>query len=153
VARAGFWSVGGYEISFRRDGHWYADDDLIENERIAWLFSSHIQSDGDAGWVVDLGIDRQPVVVEDTPLVVVSITRAADGSFEQRTNDGITEALDPSTLAVGDDHVLYCTVDRGPRGTMRARFLRPAYYALMEYVELEEERPVLRTPSGTHVLG
>ena len=37
--KAGFWAIGGYEISFRKDGRWYADDEVIENPRIALLFS------------------------------------------------------------------------------------------------------------------
>ena len=70
MAMAGFWSIGGYQISFRKDGRWYADDEVIGNARIARLFAENVQSDGKGGWVIDVGIDRHPVTVEDTALVV-----------------------------------------------------------------------------------
>jgi hypothetical protein len=168
VPKAGFWSVGGYTIAFRRDGRWYADDEPIANERIAQLFSAHVRRDDSpavevedtgpfrkpprTGWVVDLGIDCQPVVVEDTPLVVRSAERRDDGSFEITTNDGVSGNLDPASLEVGADDVLYCSVDRGERGVLRARFLRPAYYALAKFIEMDGERLVLRAGATTQVL-
>ena len=152
MARAGFWPIGGYLISFRTDGRWYADDEVIANERIARLFSQHVQYDEKDGWVIDLGIDRQAVTVEDTGLVVVAVQASrqspsaagpGDETMEVRTNDGVVSALDPATLKVGDGNVLYCEVDRGERGVIRARFLRPAYYALAEKMEDSSEGPVL----------
>ena len=49
-----------------------------------------------------------------------------------------------TTLRVSEENVLYCTLDRGERGLMRARFLRPAYYRLTAYVEEDEEGPFFR---------
>ncbi len=62
--------IGPRSIRFGKDGHWYADDDVIANVRIARLFSQHIQGDGEGGWVIDVGVDRQSVEVDDTPMVV-----------------------------------------------------------------------------------
>ena len=31
MPRAGFWAIGGYKISFRSDGRWYADEEVIAN--------------------------------------------------------------------------------------------------------------------------
>jgi hypothetical protein len=42
----------------------------------------------------------------------------------------VREALDPSTLEVGDANVLYCRVKQGE---FRARFLRHAYYHLARH--------------------
>ena len=50
MARAGFWPIGGYTISFRTDGRWYADDEVIANPKIARLFSRHVQYDEEDGW-------------------------------------------------------------------------------------------------------
>lgn len=144
MPKAGFWAVGGYKISFRRDGCWYADDEVIANKRIARLFSRHLCDDGEGGWVIDVGIDRHPVTVEDTPLVVTGVEGDPDRGFTIHTNDDESESLDCTSLEVGEAEVLYCAVDRGERGRMRARFLRPAYYALASHIELEDGRPVLR---------
>jgi hypothetical protein len=137
MPKAGFWAVGGYAISFRRDGHWYADDERVENARIERLFSRHVRADGQGGWVIDVGIDRQSVRVEDTPLVVTSVRGDAGSGLVVCTNDDECEPLDAATLEVGEGDVLYCTVDRGERGRLRARFLRPAYYALASFLEID----------------
>jgi hypothetical protein len=150
--RAGFWAIGGYEISFKKDGRWYADDEVIENPRIALLFSRHVQRDDEGRWVVDVGVDRQPVTVEDTALVVVEVKGDGERGFEVRTNDDVTSPLDCATLEVGPDDVLYCTVERGERGTIRARFLRPAYYRLAEFIEDEGGRPVLSCRGERHAV-
>jgi hypothetical protein len=136
VPRAGFWAIGGYAISFRRDGRWYADEEVIANDKIALLFSRHVQPDGSGGWVIDLGIDRQPVEVEDTALVVTVFEGDPQRGYRIRTNDGVEEPLDCSTLRVAGANVLYCDVDRGERGVITARFLRPAYYDLARRVEV-----------------
>lgn len=162
MPQAGFWAVGGYTISFRRDGAWYADDERIRNSRIQLLFSRSLRADDRegapdlpryTGWLLDVGVDRQPVLVEDTPLVVTGVDGDPERGFEIRTNDGESGALEMETLEIGDDEVLYCSVDRGARGRMRARFLRPAYYRLARFVEWEEGRPVLRSMGKTHVIG
>jgi len=138
MPQAGFWAIGGYTISFRKDGRWYADDETIENPHIARLFSEHVRRDGEGGWVIDLGIDRQPVVIEDTALVITSVDGDAGRGFRVRANDGIVGELDCSTLASGPDNVLYCDLDRGDRGTIRARFLRAPYYVLSNLMQIDE---------------
>lgn len=143
MPKAGFWSIGGYDINFRKDGRWYADDEPVENRRIALLFSQNVQSDGEGGWVIDLKIDRQPVRVEDTALVVQLVEGDPDTGFTVRTNDAVVGPLDCSTLEVGSDNVLYCTVDRGERGAIRARFLRSAYYALVKHLIESDDGVVL----------
>lgn len=159
---AGFWAVGGYTISFRRDGAWYADDERIRNARIQLLFSRSIRRDDRegapdlpryTGWLLDVGVDRQSVIVEDTPLVVLGVDGSPDEGFEISTNDGESGPLDCTTLEIGDGDVLYCTVDRGERGLLRARFLRPAYYRIAKFVEAGDEGPTLRCRDRMHVLG
>jgi hypothetical protein len=49
-----------------------------------------------------------------------------------RLNDESEEVLDPTTLSVGPENVLYCLV-KGREHT--ARFSRPAYYQLTVYVQ------------------
>lgn len=137
MPKAGFWSIGGYEISFRKDGRWYADDEPVRNPQIARLFSEHVQSDGEGGWVIDLGIDRQRVTVEDTALVVVEVEGDPPAGLSVRANDGQTQELDCSTLEIGADNVLYCRLDRGSRGEIRARFHRAPYYRMAEFFEID----------------
>lgn len=150
MPKAGFWSIGGYEISFRADGRWYADDEVIANERIALLFSRSVRSDGRGGWVIDVGVDRQPATVEDTALVVTAVAGDPQRGFTVETNDGVGSELDCSTLRVGRDNVLYCDVNRGERGVIGARFLRSAYYDFARWIEDDGTGPVVRCKSAYH---
>ena len=138
MPKAGFWAIGGYAISFRKDGRWYADDEPIANPHIARLFSEHVRPDGKGGWVIDVGIDRQAVTVEDTALVVTAVEGDAESGFRVRANDGVSGPLDCATLEIGPDNVLYCELDRGERGVFRARFLRAPYYVLTAVMQIDE---------------
>ncbi len=135
MPRAGFYAVESGKISFRRDGRWYNDDEVIENPRIALLFSRSIRRNPDGGYLLQVADERAPITVEDTPYVVTAVEDDGHRGFVIVTNDQLREPLDPSTLEVGDANVLYCRVKRGE---FRARFLRNAYYALADHFVTED---------------
>jgi uncharacterized protein len=130
MARAGFYAVESGKISFRHDGHWYNDEERIENPRIALLFSRSVRRNPDGSYVLQVADERASIAVEDTPYVVTGVEDDGHGSFIIVTNDEVSEALDPSSLEVGEANVLYCRVKQGE---FRARFLRHAYYHLAEH--------------------
>jgi hypothetical protein len=135
MARAGFYAVESGKISFRRDGNWYSDDERIDNPRIALLFSRSIRQNPDGSYYLQVAEERAPVAVEDTPYVVKAIEGDVRDSFTLVLNDEAREELDPATLEVGADNVLYCRVKSG---AYRARFLRNAYYHLSTGFEADE---------------
>jgi hypothetical protein len=140
MPRAGFYAVESGKISFRRDGNWYSDEERIDNPRIALLFSKSIRVNPDGTFYLQVAEERAAITVEDTPYVITTIADDADG-FSLVTNDGEREPLDPTTLEVGRDDVLYCRIKQG---RFRARFLRPAYYHLSEhFVAAEGDRVAL----------
>src|SRR5215471_17530652 len=128
MARAGFYAIESGKISFRRDGNWNTDDERIDNPRIALLFSRSLKRNQDGSYYLQVAEERAPITVEDTPYVVKAVYEQ-DGSFMIVTNDDEHERLDPATLEVGRDNVLYCRVKGG---AFPARFLRTAYYHLSE---------------------
>ncbi len=132
MARAGFTAISSGKIRFGRDGLWYSDDEVIPNHAIRRLFSRTLQVLPDGRGRLELGEDRADVVIEDTPWVVTHVEGDPRSGFSVVLNDETREPLDPATLSVGADDVLYCAVKGGAH---RARFLRPAYYALMRHVE------------------
>jgi hypothetical protein len=129
MARAGFYAVESGKISFRRDGNWYSDEERIDNPRIALLFSKSLKRNPDGSYFLQVADERAAVTVEDTPYVVRTVADDGNGSFIVVTNDEEHEPLDPATLEVGADNVLYCRVKGGK---FRARFLRSAYYHLSD---------------------
>jgi uncharacterized protein len=135
MARAGFYAVESGKISFRRDGNWYSDEERIDNPRIALLFSKSIQQNPDGSYYLQVAEERASITVEDTPYVVKTIEDDSSGGIVLVTNDDEREPLDPATLEVGRDNVLYCRVKGGK---FRARFLRSAYYHLSNALIAED---------------
>ncbi|MBF6568870.1 MAG: DUF1285 domain-containing protein [Candidatus Binataceae bacterium] len=134
MARAGFYAVESGKISFRRDGNWYSDDERIDNPRIAMLFSRSLHRNPDGSFYLQVAEERAPITVEDTAYVVRTIEDDPGGGFTLVLNDGEREPLDPATLVIGAEDVLYCRVKHGE---FRARFLRSAYYHLSVLFEQE----------------
>src|ERR1700730_12188172 len=135
MARAGFYAIESGKISFRRDGNWYSDEERIDTPRIALLFSRSIKRNPDGSFYLQVAEERAPIAVEDTPYVVRTVEDDGEGGFVVVTNDEEPEPLDPTTLEVGRDNVLYCRVKSGE---YRARFLRPAYYHLSDRFVVED---------------
>ncbi|HZO81725.1 MAG TPA: DUF1285 domain-containing protein [Candidatus Binataceae bacterium] len=134
MARAGFYAVESGRISFRRDGHWYSDDERIDNPRIALLFSRSLRRNPDGSYYLQVAEERAPITVEDTPYVVKTVEGDPRNGFVLVLNDEDREELDPATLEIGADNVLYCRVKGG---AFRARFLRSAYYHLSPSFEAD----------------
>jgi hypothetical protein len=131
MARAGFYPISSGQITFARDGRWYCDGEAIPNPAIARLFSRALEVLPDGRGRLALGGDTAFVTIEDTPWVVTTVDGSPPHGFTITLNDGTTEPLDATTLRVGAENVLYCRVKRHHP----ARFLRPAYYALLRFAE------------------
>lgn len=133
MPKAGLWVIDPTrKISFGKDGWWYANDERIQNRRINVLFSQHLQKTPEGTYEIAIGWDRVAVEIDDTPYVITRVSGDPEQGFTLRLNDENEEALDPHTLHVGQDHVLYCRVKGNEH---LARFLRPAYYQLTAYVQ------------------
>ena len=129
---AGFYAIHTTKLSFRSDGRWYADDDPVVHERLARLFSRYVRRKPGGGY--EIWIDERyhaDVEVEDTAHVVIGVNREEADRYSIELNDGTVEMLDPSTLRVGADNVLYGRAKDGEA----VRFLRPAYYQLADCIE------------------
>jgi hypothetical protein len=150
MARAGFTTIQNSEIRFGRDGRWYADGQVIENRRIAALFSQHVHRRPEGGYMLRIADEQAPIVVDDTPYVVTGV-EIADGALWLELNDHSRERLDPRTLQIGAGEVLYCRIKGGSEA---ARFLRPAYYQVAAQIGATPAGGlVLQLPNGDHPIG
>jgi hypothetical protein len=124
------------------EGDWYHGAQLITREDLLVTFYQNLQTDASGGYFVEWHGQRCGIQVADTPFVIsrVDIEVAAPDHqpaialrfkhWDRR------EVLDPATLRVGSDHVLYCRV---LDGRFSARFSRPAYYQLARWIEWDED--------------
>ena len=148
MARAGFTAISSGRISFRKDGFWYSDDEVIPNRAIRRHFSQTLQILPDGRARLELGEDKADVTIEDTPWVVTAVEGSPADGFTLVLNDESREPLDPRTLRVGDAEVLYA---RAKAGRHEVRFLRPAYYQLVRHVESAADGSFVLAVAGERI--
>ena len=142
---AGFYAIENRKIRFGKDGQWYADDQRIENRKIALLFSRSVRAKPEGGFMLEMGEERADIEVDDTPFVIERIEGDPKSGVSVALNDQSVEPLDLTTLRRGPDHALYCGVKGGE---FEARFLRSAYYHLARWIAAEKRGFVIR--AGEH---
>src|SRR5882724_12388538 len=101
MASAGFYAIESHAIRFGRDGEWYSDGERIANRRIADLFSRCVQKNPQGGYLLQMGDEKAPLEVEDTPFVVRQIDGTPESGLTIVLNDDTQEPLDATTLRSG----------------------------------------------------
>jgi uncharacterized protein len=125
-------------IFVSKEGKWYHEGaEIIHRPIFLWLIQS-LEKAEDGVFIVHLNNQKCYLEVEDTPLVVQRVDRNPDGSEGIRLflNDESEEPLDPETLRISPENVLYCRVKNRE---FPARFLRQAYYQIAEFFEEDED--------------
>ncbi len=114
-------------IRLDRDGRFWHDGGLVENEALAQALHGWISKHPDDGrFILTNGYDWTYFTVDDVPYFVTSIEVRRDG-VGLRLSDGSQEDLSSDGLRVGDDGALYLKVKGG---AFPAKFTRHAQIAL-----------------------
>jgi len=124
-----------------KEGKWYHEGAEISHRPIFLWLIQNLEKDDQGNFIVHLNNQKCVLEVEDTPLVVQRVDWAAadpDGAGQLilTLNDERQEALDPESLWLGRENVLYCLVKDG---RIPARFLRAAYYQIANYIDEDEK--------------
>ena len=132
-------------IVIDREGDWHYRGSRMQRTDIVSHLCQHMRRDEASGlYIVQMGKQRCYLEVEDTPLVITGVLHV-----EQKEKEGqeqlllalkyidTSQPLDPATLWVGSENVLYCRV---MEDGIPARFLRPAYYQLAEFIHEDKEQ-------------
>ncbi len=128
------------EIRIDKEGVWYYRGAEMFRKDIVQLFYQNLHRDHDGRYLIELDNDRCYLEVEDTPFVVRGVNRVDEGQEEAihlDLIDGTIEALEPSTLRIGADNVLYCSVKKG---AFDARFSRAGYYQIADYIDYDSKK-------------
>ena len=129
-------------IFIDKDGNWFHNDRPIIHEQILSLFHENLQRDSLGRYCIAWRGQICEVDVEDVPFVVrrADLRKPDRGSRETiiiHLNDHAKEQLNYSSLRIGRENVLYCSVKEGK---FEARFSRPAYYQFAELLEFNHEK-------------
>ncbi len=130
------------QIRIDKEGVWYYKGSEMFRKEIVNFFYQNLRQDKTGNYLIELENDRCYLEVEDTAFVVRSVRQALsekDGKkvFYLLLSDDTIDLLDPATLRIGKESVLYCTIKDH---RFEARFLRPAYYQLAGEIEYDEDR-------------
>lgn len=134
-------------IRLDREGRFWHDDGLIENEALVKALHSWIARHPDDGrYILTNGYDWTYFTVEDVPYFVTSV-RVQDDAIELTLSDESTEPLRPEGLRTGADGALYAKVKDG---SFPAKFSRHAQIGLEPaMVPIDDERVGLRIGDRT----
>ena len=135
-------------------GEWLHGDQPL-HPRVATLFARHVVPTPEGAYFIQIGAQRQPLEVVDTPYWVRACHVDAPGealrAVKLRISDGAEELLDPTTLMQSEDNVLYCRVQRSHL-LVPCRFTPAQYHTLALYMETEGEGFVLPVGAQRHAL-
>lgn len=136
------------DIQIDKDGIWYYRGAHMFRKDILCVFFEHLKMDDCGRYLIELDDEIYYLDVEDTAFVVTAVykTNAQDNGQEQielLLSDDCREVLDPDSLSIGRDNVLYCRIKGGQ---FVARFVRKSYYQLTEFIEEND------TENGFHIV-
>ncbi|MHC1742592.1 MAG: hypothetical protein AB9873_06115 [Syntrophobacteraceae bacterium] len=132
---------GGGDIRVDEEGDWFHGGTKIVREDIIELFLENLSLGPDGKYEIEWRGSRCLIDAADTPFVVTRVDReeAPDAGAEtlrlSLKHLPSRELLAPETLIVGPANILYCRVQDG---RFPARFSRPAYYQLAEWIVEDE---------------
>ena len=132
-------------IVIDREGDWHYRGSRMQRSDIVSHLCQHMRRDEASGlYIVQLGKQRCYLEVEDTPLAITGVLHTEEREGDKPGQLMLTikhlethELLDPDSLWIGEQNVLYCRVIEGG---IPARFLRPAYYQLAEFIHEDEDQ-------------
>lgn len=124
------------EIKIDKEGKWYFRGAEMVRRDIIRYFYDHLKIDEEGRYKIEIPGDSCYVEVEDTAYVVKSVD-IRNGEVLLYLSDDSQEVLDPSSLGIGRENVLYCRVKDG---RFPARFNRPSYYQLAAYFTHDENK-------------
>jgi hypothetical protein len=122
-----------------KDGKWFQNGAEIVHPEIYRLFNSILEKTDDGEYRVKFGREMCRVEVEDAPFVVQRVDEDEQGRIVIQLNDGSREPLDPERLWIDCRNIPYTEVKAGE---FHARFSRPAYYQLANYIISDDNEDV-----------
>jgi uncharacterized protein len=130
-----------YDIRIDKEGTWYFRGAEMFRREIVNYFYENLKMDTSGRYLIELPGDRCFVEVEDKAFVVKTVLKYRTTPDDREVilitlSDDSQEILDPVTLRIGRDNVLYCSIKNG---AFEARFSRPGYYQLTGHVECDAD--------------
>ena len=128
-------------IRVDKDGVWYFHGAEMFRKDIVDLFYKNLRRDESGRYIIEMANDRCYIEVDDAPYVVKALYKGnskdtGEESLNILLNNSDLDQLDLTTVRVGADNVIYCSVKDN---MFNARFSRASYYQLADFIEYDNE--------------
>ena len=134
-------------ICLQGDGRWTYQGRPVEHERVASLFSRSVSRTPGGTWVLSIGRFVYPIEVQDTAYFIERLV-IDEAGVSAHLSDQTQEPLALHTLSYAGQGRLYVQVKGGQH---RARLLRPAYYALAPWLQVDDAGQISVSMHGQRV--
>ena len=124
----------GCRIRIDKEGKWFYEGCEIINPLVLRAFCNALETDEHGRHRIVIGNELCYIEVEDTPFVISGIRGDPAIGLYVRLNTLETFPLDPTRICIGQDNILYTTLENG----MKVRFNRSSYYSLALMMEEDE---------------
>ena len=129
-------------IYIDKNGKWFHKGIEMINKGIINEFYRSLSTGSCGEYLIIRGEEKCYLEVEDTPFIITRVEfnnagRSAEESILLYLIDDTRENLDPDTISVGDENVLYCSIRNK---AFKARFSRAAYYQLASHIKEEGDK-------------
>lgn len=131
------------EIRIKRDGRWYANDAEMFRLAIVNIFATHLERDEEGGFLIRLGEETFPVVVEDVPFTAVEAF-LRDGEVVFRFHDRQEMTVGKPVPVTFKADVPYITF----HWNNDTRLSRSAFWQVSDLLREEEGGVYLIPPRG-----
>lgn len=132
----GYFDTSPYlKLVIDKDGRWFQNGSEIVHPLVYLQFCQMLEKTENGEYRVRLGREVCRVEVMDAPFVIKSVSERA-GELFIHLNDKSVEPFNPELFWIGEGNVPYSLIKSG---AFHARFLRPAYYQLVQYIESDRQ--------------
>jgi hypothetical protein len=129
-----------YHYFLDKEGHFWHEGTEVTDPRFALTIHRSLKRTQDGKLVAKCQGENCFIEAEDVPYVVQDVAFHKDAGRLRQVDllfsGGYMEILDPSTLRVSHDNVLYCLVRSGE---FAARFTRKSFFKLAPFIGEDSE--------------
>jgi hypothetical protein len=141
-----------YYYYLDKEGHIWHEGTEIEDLRFLFTLLRSLEKTPDGKLLAKCQGENCFIEPEDAPYIVqdIALHKDSKGNLQQvdlMFSGGFTEILDPRTLFVSNDNVLYCRVRKAE---FLCRFTRKAYFQLTPFLHEERRDHYYLAMKGEH---
>lgn len=132
----------GQEIRIKKDGKWFFGPAEMFRRNIVNILAANLHKESDGSYLIKLGPDVNPVVVEDVPFYATGLVEEDDGKIKLVFHDLQEMLLDVEKKLTLKEDVPYIKF----RWDADTRLSRGVYWKLSEYFEFRGDEIFIVPP-------